>query len=111
MSSTIKGTNPTDAQLVALAEKLGWTVKEDHGTTWIFRGSFGYPLEHLCTWPGAGAVVEAMMALGYDYSMAGPDLHEATFGNLLLSLTALTVESATLPDAILLAACAALEVK
>ena len=103
MSSTIEGTNPTDAQLITLADRLGWVERD----LWYLAEKAGHTSNaaYLRTWEGFGAVIEAMAALGWDYSMAGPDPHAACFGNLPFS------KAATLPDAILLAACAALAVR
>ena len=112
-------TGPTDAQLVALAEKLGFMERHTTMAEQLFGGRVFYRRHtpnsrfSLRTWPGCGAVIEAMLALGWDYSMEGPDPHMATFGRFgpLSEHTHSSADGATLIDAAILAACAAMEVQ
>ena len=96
-------TGPTDAQLVALAEKLGWTPGNPPA----------YPLSNLRIWAGVGAVVEAMVALGYEFTLRSYSVLRPAYGAAFFKPdedeTEFHVEGDTGPVAILLAAIAALE--
>ena len=110
---------PTDAQLVALAERLGWTVLVEPQGLWLFSETDetvdDHPLSWLRTPDGAlGAIQAAMAGLGYtrwscDFYAQGSPPYTAAFwksgqDNYKES------EASIAPDAIALAACAALGV-
>ena len=114
MSSTIEDTNPTDAQLVALAEKLFARCSKSHSySAFIIDNVCTGVTRYLRTWSGAGAVQEAMVALGYDFyarAEIGFGAYVSFYGTQPDQRTNASAAAATLPDAILLAACAALGV-
>lgn len=101
----------TDEELVRLAGLLGWdTVNGSPGWAWADWGENDeIRLVEITTWEGAGAVVEAMRALGYTWD-ASSDPWEASFfgeGNLFGSRSDNNFP-ASLPEAIARAALAAL---
>ena len=62
----IAETQVTDAQLVALAERLGWTIKPNGLIARLEGGLIRYmEPQGLRTWEGFGAIQAAMAGLGY----------------------------------------------
>ena len=108
---------PTDAQLVALAERLGWTVLVEPQGLWLFSETDetvdDHPLSWLRTPDGAlGAIQAAMAGLGYDFYLqqqigAGAT---ASFDGTQPGQISRTAHADSAPVAIVLAACAALGV-
>jgi hypothetical protein len=111
---------PTDAQLVALAERLGWQIgRDDWGDSYFETPDeeiFGIPI--LRTWLGAGAIQAAMAGLGLVGELSWRDIdgtvrfYAEFFGPLECGAWChgKADDIATGPDAIVLAARAALGV-
>lgn len=107
---------PTDAQLVALARDLGWEVDVPPPHTemppWLMN-PIGEPIRWLRTWEGMGAIQAAMAGLGWALHLVMED--DRLWGAIFDPLPGnnapdgdFTIGIATAPDAVALAACAAL---
>ena len=101
---------PTDAQLVALAERLGWHTHKWPDGWWINVAGEDSPISWLTTPDGAlGAIQAAMAGLGWTFMMRGApgedysvEFHTRSIPRYFYG------DGSTAPDAIVLAACAAL---
>ena len=110
---------PTDAQLVALAERLDFTFRYDDMLI-APPGSDDpadlRPVTHLLTWEGAGAIQAAMAGLGYTrFAVGWIEEEKRWFAHFFVAGQSNyggkhTRHGYTGPDAIVLAACAALGV-
>ena len=107
-------TQVTDAQLVALAERLGFTFRYDDmliAPPGSDDPSDLRPVTHLLTWEGFGLVQAAMAGLGYSLLLLcrpGENARAEFSGEA--EQIYYYGESPEAPDAIVLAACAALGV-
>ena len=98
-------TGVTDGQLVELLEALGY-VKATQVDIWFIPGRPFMKPETLRTWEGAGAVVDRMKEMGWDWGADGfEETVDAYFGKDGNSFYG---KAPTAPEAICLAARAAL---
>jgi len=104
---------PTDAQLVALLEALGYVQSTSAKGVWFLPNGSGTftRLHRLRTWEGVGLVQAAMAGLGWRFWVRSYVMsYGAAFYRPEGDETEFAVEGDTAPDAIVLAACAALGV-
>ena len=100
---------PTDAQLVALAERLGFEVKVVWRRATIAYNGAALPARWLTTGDGMLAIQTAMAGLGWTFMMRGaPGEDYSVEFHTRSSPRYFYGDGSTAPAAIVLAACAAL---